>query len=72
MRGMMIDASRLVEQHRYYFELVEVLASWGLDTLLFHFSDDHGLSVSLPGFEELAAPHALSALQMRSRQPSSC
>ncbi|HEY3234155.1 MAG TPA: family 20 glycosylhydrolase [Polyangiaceae bacterium] len=65
MRGVLIDASRLVEQHRYYFELVGVLASWGLDTLLFHFSDDHGLSVSLPGFEELAAPHALSALEVR-------
>lgn len=61
MRGLMIDCSRLMERHGYYHELVDELAAWGYDTLVLHLCDDHGLTAVLPGFEDLAAPHALGA-----------
>lgn len=61
IRGIMIDASRLVEQPSFYHRLVEYMGRWGLNTLLFHFSDDHGCAVELPGYEYLAMRHALSA-----------
>lgn len=65
MRALMIDCSRLIERHGYYRELVEQIAAWGYDALLLHFCDDHGLSGELPGFEDLAAPHAIPAAGLR-------
>ncbi len=65
MRGLMIDCSRLIEQHGYYTRLLEQIADWGYDTLVLHFCDDHGLSAVLPGFEEMAAPHALTTAELR-------
>lgn len=65
MRGLMIDCSRLIERHGYYGELLEQIADWGYDTLVLHFCDDHGLTAVLPGFEDLAAPHALTTAELR-------
>lgn len=65
MRGLMIDCSRLIEQHGYYSTLLNQIADWGYDTLVLHFCDDHGLTAVLPGFEDLAAPHALSTDELR-------
>ena len=65
MRGLMIDCSRLIEQHGYYRELLGQIADWGYDTLVLHFCDDHGLTAVLPGFEDLAAPHALPTVELR-------
>ena len=58
MNGIMIDCCRLIERHEYYFELVDFMADWGMDTLQLHFCDDSGLAIRLPGFEELAMPNA--------------
>ena len=63
--GLMIDCARLMERHSYYFDLVDFMARWGMDTLLFHFSDDQGFGVVLPGFEDLASPGAFSADEVR-------
>lgn len=65
MRGLMIDCSRLIEQHGYYRELLGQIAEWGYDTLVLHFCDDHGLTAVLPGYEDLAAPHALPTSELR-------
>jgi hypothetical protein len=65
MRGLMIDCSRLIEQHGYYRELLGQIADWGYDTLVLHFCDDHGLTAVLPGFEDLAVPHALPTDELR-------
>ncbi len=64
MRGLMIDCSRLTEQHGYYSTLLTQIAEWGYDTLVLHFCDDHGFAVVLPGFEELASPHALATAEV--------
>lgn len=63
--GLMIDCSRLKEPHAYYYKLIDFMADWGMDTLLLHFADDHGLGVQLPGFESLALPNAFSADELR-------
>lgn len=65
MRGLMIDCSRLTERHGYYHELIDEIATWGYDTLVLHFCDDHGLAAVLPGFEDLASPHALPTAELR-------
>jgi len=65
INGIMIDCSRLLERHEYYFRLIDFMADWGMNTLLWHFTDDWGCSVALPGFENLAVKNAFSAAQMR-------
>ncbi len=37
------------------------MAEWGMATLVFHFTDDHGCAVRLPAFERLALPNTFSA-----------
>ena len=63
--GIMIDCSRLLEKHEYYYELVDFMAAWDMNTLLLHFSDDHGISISLPGFEKLAHPKAFTPKEIQ-------
>ncbi len=65
INGLMVDCSRLMERHDYYFRLVDFMSDWGMNTLLFHFTDDWGCGVSLPGFPELAMPNAFSASEVR-------
>jgi hypothetical protein len=60
IKGIMIDCSRLIELHEYYFSLLDFMQQWGLNTLLLHFTDDHGCAVELPSFPELQFPHAFS------------
>ncbi|NBC18381.1 MAG: family 20 glycosylhydrolase [Bacteroidetes bacterium] len=61
LNGLLVDCSRVLERHEYYFRLVDLMAEWGMNTLQMHFSDDHGLAVQLPGLEHIAMPHAMSA-----------
>lgn len=63
--GVMIDCARLTERHDYYEDLLETLAAWDVNLLLFHFCDDHGCAIRLPGFPRLAAPHAFTAAEIR-------
>lgn len=65
MRGLMIDCSRLIEQHGYYHDLLNQIADWGYDTLVLHFCDDHGLTAVLPGFEDLATANALTTAELQ-------
>jgi hypothetical protein len=66
MKGVMIDCSRLLERHAYYRDLIAFMAQWELNTLLFHFADDFGCAVQLPGFKHLAMPRAFTAADIRS------
>jgi hypothetical protein len=65
MNGIMIDCSRLMERHEYYYRLVDFMAEWGMNTLLWHFTDDHGCGIALPGFEKFAMPRAFAAREAR-------
>ena len=52
INGIMIDCSRLIEKHEYYYKLIDFMSEWHQNTLLFHFTDDHGCAIqleSLPG-----------------------
>jgi len=65
IRGVMIDCSRLMERHEYYYRLVDFMADWRMNTLVWHFTDDHGCAVRLPGFPRLAVRNAFTAAEMR-------
>lgn len=65
INGIMIDCSRLLEKQEYYYKLIDFMADWEMNTLLLHFSDDHGLSVAIPGFEKLAHPRAFTPENIR-------
>ena len=42
INGLMIDCARLLELPQYYYRLLEFMAEWKMNTLILHFSDDHG------------------------------
>ena len=65
IRGIMADPARLIERHEFYFELLEWMAGWGLNTLWWHFTDDEGFMLQLDSHPELATPHAFSKPEMR-------
>lgn len=65
VNGIMIDCARLLEKQEYYYRLVDFMSEWKMNTLLLHFSDDHGLSVAIPGYEKLAHPHAFTPEDIR-------
>ena len=65
IRGVMADPARLIERHEFYFELLERMAEWGLNTLWWHFADDEGFMLKLSSHPEIAGPHAFSKAQMR-------
>ncbi len=65
INGIMIDCSRLMERHEYYFRLIDFLSAWGQNVLLLHFADDWGCGIALPGFEKLAMPNAFSTDEVR-------
>ena len=65
MNGIMIDCARLLEKHDYYYRLIDFLSEWDMNTLLIHFSDDHGISIALPGYENLAHPEAFTPEEVR-------
>lgn len=58
--GLLIDCSRVIERHSYYFRLLNFMSQWNMNTLIFHFSDDQRCSVRLPGFPELSSKHSFS------------
>ncbi|WP_309385991.1 family 20 glycosylhydrolase [Cerasicoccus frondis] len=65
MRGFMIDSARCMESREYYRRFIQFCAAKGLNTILWHFSDDQGLSLELPSEPGLADKHAYRADEMR-------
>jgi len=65
VRGIMVDPARLIERHEFYFDLLEHMAAWGLNTLWWHFDDDEGFMLELDKHPELASPHAFSKEEMK-------
>ncbi|MCX6993248.1 MAG: hypothetical protein NT011_08930 [Kiritimatiellaeota bacterium] len=37
--GIMIDCSRLLERHAYYYRLIDFMADWETNTLVWYFTD---------------------------------
>ncbi len=60
----MIDSARCMENRDYYKRLIDVSAHSGMNTLLWHFTDDQGCSLDFPSLPHLGDPHAFSADEM--------
>ncbi|NLF32254.1 MAG: family 20 glycosylhydrolase [Planctomycetes bacterium] len=65
IRGIMLDSARLMEKHAFYFDLLEPLGRWGINTLWWHFCDDQGFGVALEGHPEIVTPYAFSKEEVR-------
>ncbi len=66
INGLMIDCCRIIERHDYYFRLLDFMADQKMNMLVLHFSDDSGLSVQLPGFEDIAMKNSFTAKEVKS------
>jgi hypothetical protein len=64
INGLMIDCARLLERKEYYHRLLEFMAHWKMNTLVLHFSDDHGFALRLRGFNDIALPHAFTPAEL--------
>lgn len=60
INGFMIDCCRILEKKDYYYNLIDFLADWNITHLQLHFSDNHGCAINIPGFSDIAMPHAFS------------
>jgi hypothetical protein len=65
INGLMIDCARLLELPQYYYRLLEFMAQWKMNTLVLHFSDDHGCALNLPGFEKIAMSRAWEPVELQ-------
>lgn len=65
MHGLMIDSARAMERPAYYQQLFHFLAERGVDTVIWHFTDDQGCSLVFDSMPLAASPHALNKSQMR-------
>ncbi len=65
IKGFMIDSARCLESREYYRRFIRFIADQGMNTLVWHFSDDQGLSLDFPSVPGLADPHAYSASEAR-------
>jgi len=65
LRGFLIDSARCLESRAYYRRLIVFCAERGLNTLLWHFTDDQGCTLQFDCAPEIAGPHAYPKSEMR-------
>ncbi|MBC2592909.1 family 20 glycosylhydrolase [Ruficoccus amylovorans] len=65
IHGFMIDSARCLEKREFYERLIDFCAGQGMNTLLWHFSDDQGCSLDFTGVPGIGDPHAYSGDEMR-------
>lgn len=66
MRGLMLDAARLVEKVEYYRRFIDFCAAWEVNTILFRLADDEGSVLRFQSHPQLMThPHSLTAEQLR-------
>jgi hypothetical protein len=66
LRGLMLDAARLVESLDYYKRFVDFCAAWGVNLVVFRTADDQGCAIRFKSHPELLThPNALSHEQVR-------
>jgi len=64
--GYMLDSARCLERRSYYRRMIEFAAARGVNTILWHFTDDQGCAMEFDSIPGLASPHAYSKREMRS------
>ncbi len=61
----MLDSARCQESRAYYRAFIDFAAARGMDTLIWHFTDDQGCSLQLDAVPGIASPNAYSKDEMR-------
>lgn len=61
----MIDSARCLENRDYYKRLIRYSAQSGMNTLLWHFTDDQGCTLDFPSAPRVGDPNAYSPDEMR-------
>ena len=64
IRGLMVDLARQIDRHAFYFDLLDSMARWGLNTLWWHFADDQGFHLKLDSHPEIASRFAFTKDEM--------
>lgn len=65
IRGLMLDAARLVELPQYYRRFIDFCADWGINAVIFRLTDDQGCAIRFRGRPELLThENALEPAQM--------
>jgi hypothetical protein len=64
-RGFMLDSARGQESRAYYRRFIDFAAARGMNTLLWHFTDDQGCSLRLDAVPGIASPDAYTKAEMR-------
>lgn len=65
IRGVLFDLARGLERRPYYRQAIDFLAGRGVNTVLWHFTDDQGCGMDFAAVPGLASPHAYSPGEMR-------
>jgi hypothetical protein len=65
IRGFMLDTARCQENRAYYRNFIDFCAARGINTLLWHFTDDQGCSLQFDACPAIASPNAYSKAEMR-------
>lgn len=65
MRGVMFDLARLKERHDYYYEMIDLLSQWKINTVFLHLTDHSGCAIEFDCFPNLATPFAFTKQEMR-------
>lgn len=64
MQGFMLDSARCLERRDYYPRLLRFAAERGVDTILWHFTDDQGCTLRFDSVPEAASPHAYTKAEL--------
>ncbi len=65
IRGLMFDSARCLENRAYYRDVIAFAAQRGINTILWHFTDDQGCTLEFDSVPGIASPHAYSKSEMR-------
>jgi beta-galactosidase GanA len=66
IRGLMLDAARLVETLDYYKRFIDFCVAWNVNTVVFRTADDQGCAIRFQSHPELLThPNALNHEQVR-------
>lgn len=61
----MLDSARCLERRSYYRALIDFAAERGLNTVLWHFTDDQGCTLEFDSVPGIASPHAYDRFEMK-------
>ena len=65
MRAVMFDLARCKEKHDYYYEMIELLSQWKINTVFLHLTDHSGCALRFNSYPNLATQFAFTQDEMR-------